>query len=120
MIHIENIIKERDAIPGPRLGDYVIVEGSYERICVLRQEYTTIQTTHVDNGGWALLGDGCCSFSGTSINFGRSRQFDKIEKSALRAIEETKDGRFWTFKDGEVGPDRRVDFTAPCRVFVIN
>lgn len=118
-MHIKKIINERDAVPGPRLGDYVIVEGTYERICVLRDDQATVQTTHVDQGGWALLGNGICSFSGACINFGRSRQFDKIEKRALRATEETKEGRFWTFKDGEVGPGRRVDFTTSCRVFVI-
>lgn len=99
-----------------KIGDYVIIEGCLERISVCRSHSRDIQTTDSALGSWFLNSNGCADFSGTAINMKRSRDYDLISKDNLREIG-TEPGDFWRFKNGVVGPSRREDFVAQCRVF---
>jgi hypothetical protein len=115
-MYIEKIKQEYDSRQEPRLGDYVMVEGSLERICVIHRATHEIQTSDV--GSFYLGRDGSSTFSGACINFKRSRNFDRINLDKLRLVD-SEIGEFWTFKDGEVGCGRGEGFSALCRVFEI-
>lgn len=116
--YITQLQEERSDLDGPNLGDFVQVEGSLERICVMHRGSNHIQTTALDLGSFYLGPQGSTSFSGSCINYKRSRQFDRIDKTTLHEVGSLV-GTFWTFKDGEVGVGRGISITAPCRIFVI-
>lgn len=116
MNHIDQIKTERNQMAGIRLGDFVLVAGSPERVCVLRHDSPDLQTTNT--GSWFLGRDGYTEFSGTCINFHRPAKYDLIDKSTLRQTG-TAPGDFWTFKDGQAFPFSREDFLSSCTVFEI-
>lgn len=116
MNHIDHIKTERNRMAGIRLGDFVLVAGALERVCVLRHDSPDLQTTNV--GSWYLGRDGYTEFSGTCINFNRPAKYDQIDKSTLHETG-TAPGDFWTFKDGQVGEGRRENFATVCKIFAI-
>jgi hypothetical protein len=114
MNHIDHIKTERNEITGIRLGDFVLVAGVLERVCVLRHDSPHLQTTNV--GSWFLGRDGYTEFSGTCINLHRPAKYDLIDKSTLRQTG-TAQGDFWTFKDGQAFPFSRENFATECKIF---
>lgn len=98
-----------DAIEGPRLGDFVrFQDGSLARISVMHED-GDLQAAKVDEGGFFLWKEGFTEFSGTCGN--------KVDPACLRRLDETMEGRVWTFRNGDVAPGGRVDTTVPFRVY---
>jgi hypothetical protein len=106
---IEMSIAAREARKGPRVGDFVrFPTGELSRICLYRDKL--MQTTTTPHGSFFMYGCGGVEFSGLS-NL-------KISPESLIETDEVMIGEFWTFCDGLPGAGRRVDFKAPCRVFI--
>jgi hypothetical protein len=111
------ILKQRqaefDAVPGPRVGDFLRVGEDFLRFT--HDWDDSLQTTvpHLSSAYSAsfYLGEkGYVSFSG-SLD-------PPIDKTRLQYTGETKDGAFWFFHHGWQGAHRGVQCSIPCRVFV--
>lgn len=99
----------REAIEGPRLGDYVrFSTGELERIS--KEAGEKLQTSPIWAGSYFLHSHGVASFSG-GLN-------PPISLGTLSYAGETEAGKFWFFHHDMAGPDRGVRFTIPCRVYV--
>ncbi len=98
----------RDAIDGPRRGDFVYFKktGHLERIS--QDMGKTLQTSPA--GSFCIHKSGVASFSG-SLNPGTPML--RLKPSAA-----TLAGKFWFFHHGIAGPGRSVDVEIDCRVFV--
>jgi len=97
----------RDGIEGPRIGDYVrFATGEIERFS---HDFGEVLQTS-PRGSFYLSGCGNASLSCGSLN-------PPIPASTIKLTEEKMDGAFWFFHHGSVGPHRRVNCTAPCRVY---
>ncbi len=102
-------IKAREAIDGPRIGDYIkMLDGSLRRFT--HDWCDSIQTTALNHDGSFFLGLGYASFSG-SLDPGVERP--RIE----RVPGEVLSGRFWFFHHDSSGAARGVNCEITCRVF---
>lgn len=106
---LDKRVKARDAIIGPRLGDYVLFnDGIYGRFCHDWGE----DIQWCPGGSFHLFSGGGCSYSG-GLN-------SAILKSGLKPIDKTKLGSFWFFHHDLAGASRGVYFKIPCRVFEVD
>jgi len=99
---------ERDAVAGPRVGDFVRFPGEDEPRRFSYDWGEDIQTAMPRMGSIYLFG-ACASFSGSLQ--------PAIPKAGLRDTGEAMEGRFWFFHHGFAGAGCGVDFTIPCRVY---
>ena len=105
---VEKIVA-RDALQGPRLGDFVrYATGEFERISNIRHAYF-LQTSSDWAGSFFLSSCGHSCFSG-GLN-------GPIPWESLLLTPEEVEGAFWCFHHDEVGAGRRVECAVPCRVF---
>lgn len=107
------ILKERvaarDALPGPRVGDYVKIGDKYDRFTYRWPEDTLMQAGGSPSGSYYLGNSGSLNYSG-GLNHGYEIDF-------LQLTDEVKMGEIWFFGEGIVGPHRGVYFDIECRVF---
>jgi len=106
-------IRRRDAIPGPRIGDFVkLQDGTLRRFTYNWGDriQTTLPGVSHCSSSFYLDSTGLASFSG-SLD-------DPIPISELHLIEGTvQDGHFWMFHHNVQRAHNGVDVVAPCRVF---
>ncbi|MET4190750.1 MULTISPECIES: hypothetical protein [unclassified Bradyrhizobium] len=103
---------EWDAIPGPRVGDFVIMPDGDERRFT-HDWGDDIQTTVKRDKNHF---NASFYFGGTYMEFSGSLD-PALLKSKLVDTGETRLGSAWFFHHGEVGGGNGVHFTMPCRVF---
>lgn len=98
----------REAIAGPRIGDYVrFPTGELERFS--KNLVAGVQTS--PSGAFFICGNGEASLSCGGLN-------PPISREALELYEEqVLYGSFWFFHHGRAGAGRRVDVKLPCRIF---
>ena len=105
---LEEIIPLREAIQGPRQGDFVrFPTGEIERFCHNWKD--SQQTSPIWAGSFFLFGNGQASFSG-SLN-------PAIPQDTIAPTDEMMEGSFWFFHHNASGAGRGVSFKIPCRVF---
>lgn len=100
---------ERNLLPGPRTGDYVMFPcGTLERL-----NFTligTVQTAPRAAAAFYLRGGGGVECAG-GLN-------PRIQVESLKLTEKTLRGEFWFFHHDQVGAHRRVNCETECRVYV--
>lgn len=103
--------RARDAIAGPRVGDYVrMPDGTLRRFTYAWGD--GLQTT--------CAGFGCSFYLCASGHASYSGGLDPtIAREHIVATDETRPGAFWFFHHDLAGAGRGVDVTAPCRVYVV-
>ncbi len=99
----------RDAMSGPRLGDYVVFPCA--RIERISYDWGDGMQTS-PGGSFFLYNNGYCSFSG-GLN-------PAVPINSLQLTEIVVPGDFWFFDKGIPGAGRGVYFEAPCRVYKTN
>lgn len=105
---LEGIIPNRDAIEGPREGDFVrFSTGEIERFS--HEWKDGLQTSPIWAGSFFLYGNGQASFSGSHN--------PSIPRDSIKPTDEVMDGSFWFFHHNFSGAGRGVSFRIPCRVF---
>lgn len=90
-IILEERIARLDAVPGPRVGDWVrFADGIERRISYIwRDEHDTMLSVQTSAGGSYHLGDGYVSMSGSL--------FVGVDPATLTATTETRVGSVWFF-----------------------
>lgn len=112
------LIAAREALEGPRVGDFVRVWNSSEHLRFTHDWGEHIQTTCVRNGdasrhgGFYSCKQGGTSYSG-SLDSG-------VQKEDLRDTGETREGAFWMFNEDSASAHNGISFLIPCRVYEIN
>lgn len=104
--------KEWDAIPGPRVGDFVqMPEGDYRRFAHDWGDglQTTVKRT-ADHFHTSFY------FGGTYMEFSGSLD-PQIPKDRLQDTGLSMSGAAWFFHHGYIGAHRGVHFMVPCRIF---
>lgn len=105
---LREAVASLDEIPGPRLGDFVRFEdGSLKRITVWRDGH--MQAGAPENAGFFLWRGGFTEVVGFCG--------DQIDPARLQRLDESMDGKVWTFRNGDVQPGGRVDTKVPFRVY---
>jgi len=99
---------------GPRVGDWVILQGDgdfNERLRRFTHDWgDTIQTNDPGDSGSFYLGDGYCSYSGALA--------PGIDKKSLTNSGQTRLGRVWFFRHNIHEAHNRVNTAAEFRVFL--
>lgn len=100
-------IAARDAIPGIRVGDFVVLEGCAAPV---RVSYIWSDRAQTADGGRFYLGtSGHADFSG-ALDPG-------IPLESLVLADDVLPGAFWHFDRGIPRAHSAVEYKAPCRVF---
>lgn len=101
-------LKAREEIPGPRIGDFVWVDGELRRFAYDWGE--SIQTTGIrQDGSFYLNSRGEASHSGGLE--------PPVDKSRIRSTGYQKNGRFWFFHHDSQRAHNGVYFDIACRVY---
>jgi hypothetical protein len=97
-----------DAIPGPRVGDFVEFPGNITRRIsyIWTSEPETVQTS---TGGSYYLGDGYVSMSGSL--------YAGVPLGTLTDTGQVRDGAVWVFHHDWAAAHNGVDTRVPFRVF---
>jgi len=100
-----------DAIPGPRVGDFVIFADDVTRRIshIWRDERDAVFNIQTSDGGTYCLGDGSVSMSG-SLRPG-------VKPDTLTPTEERRNGSIWFFRHDQWKADNGIDTTMSFRVF---
>lgn len=113
LAHLEICLKAREAIKGPRVGDFVIVPWG---LGPMRFSHDWGDTIQISTGGSFYLGSsGEASFSGSLE--------PAIDKSKLRqalGLDAEQAGSFWIWKEGYAGAGRGVSVYVECRTYFYN
>lgn len=108
---IERTRQERDALDGPRVGDFVqMLDGTRRRFS--ERWPGGMQTTCAGK----LEADQSFFLSGSFADFSGSLDA-VIPFGQLELTGEACEGRFWMFHHNEVRAHNGVSFTLPCRLF---
>lgn len=103
---LEKRVKAYNRLPGPRVGDYLKVNGKYTRFTHKWDDH--IQTGGHIGGGY-YLGDGYLSYSG-GLDPG-------IKLNQIRLTKERKDGHFWFFNCDFMYGNNGLTYIMPFRVY---
>lgn len=98
-------VKALDAVPGARVGDYVIFADGVTR----RISYDWGNSVQTSRGGSWYLGHGYTSFSGGL--------YRGVPTDTLTDTGETRDGTCWIFRHDMMRAHNGVDVRIPFRVF---
>lgn len=108
--HLLACLKGREAINGPRIGDFVIVPWSIQPMRFSHDWGDKIQISK--GGSFHLNASGGVSFSGEL-----EPSIDKEYLKQAWGDGAMQAGRFWIWKEGRSGPSRGVDVFVNCRTY---